>query len=379
MTIARAALVQDELESGLQAKVMIDKHGGEDWWLKAISLVILTGQSAAAALLMRQSRAGSVQWISQTAVILQEIMKGLLSLGIVLGMGEKLSSVTASRREILRSGVPAFLYLLQNNLQYVALTYLDAATYAATYQLKILSTAVLSVWILRRHLNVQKWLALIVLVIGVVAVQAASLDQKRITFISGIGKAASDRFIGLAAVMLATLCSGLAGVYFEKILKESSVSLWVRNVHLAVYSIILGLIGLAATDDLERIRTDGFFVGYNFWTIVAVANNSFGGLLIAVVIKYADNILKNFSCSLAIVLTTVISQQFLGLRPSLLFHAGVFTVCYSVFLYGGILSWQLYIPGFLQVCRVFRRGCRFSPGCLFWPRKGAGLKDQLEL
>ena len=41
-----------------------------------------------------------------------------------------------------------------------------------------------------------------------------------------------DQSIGLLAVVVACLTSGFSGVYFEKILKGSKTSLWIRNIQL---------------------------------------------------------------------------------------------------------------------------------------------------
>ena len=42
----------------------------------------------------------------------------------------------------------------------------------------------------------------------------------------------SDRLLGFLAVIAACFSSGFAGVYFEKILKGTPVSLWMRNIQL---------------------------------------------------------------------------------------------------------------------------------------------------
>lgn len=51
--------------------------------------------------------------------------------------------------EILKVSVPSFLYVIQNNLLYLALSNLDAATYQVCYQLKILTTALFSATMLK--------------------------------------------------------------------------------------------------------------------------------------------------------------------------------------------------------------------------------------
>merc|ERR1719440_1543460 len=135
------------------------------------------------------------------------MVKGIVSLVLIVAGGERLSSIVESRHELLCSSVPALLYLVQNNLQYIGVTYLDAATYTVTYQLKILSTALLSVLMLQRKLSLQQWLALCVLVGGVALVQVSATDLRS----SGSQRqTGSKRILGLTAVLSACLLSGLA-------------------------------------------------------------------------------------------------------------------------------------------------------------------------
>ena len=67
--------------------------------------------------------------------------------------------------------IPAMLYTLENSLQYIAISNLNAATFQLTNQLKILTTAVSSVMLLGRALNARKWVSLVLLMLGVVIVQ----------------------------------------------------------------------------------------------------------------------------------------------------------------------------------------------------------------
>lgn len=304
------------------------------WKMKAVALAVLAVQHCCVGLITRKSRTtGTGRFSPQTGVICQEILKFCFCLLCVIFTGESVVGVFSRPSELVRSSIPALLYLVQNNLQYVALGYLDPATYVVTYQLKILSTAVMSVLLLKREISPTKWIALALLVMGVSAVQLSAVDTSGD---AGSSKGVySQQFLGLVAVMTTCLLSGLAGVYTELILKMSSVSLWARNVQLALFSIIAGIVGLAVTDDLSKVREHGFFDGYNSWVCASIVNNSFGGLLIAVIIKYADNIIKNFATAISIVLTTAISIYALGLAFTFSFCLGVAVVCFSTFLFGG--------------------------------------------
>jgi UDP-galactose transporter len=109
------------------------------------------------------------------------------------------------------------------------------------YQLKILTTALFSVLLLRRSLEPVKWGSLCLLVLGVSLVQLSNTQAS-----SGGGK--DNNTVGLVSVLLACCSSGFAGVYFEKVLKGSDVSVWVRNVQLAAIGIVVGLFGAYNAD-----------------------------------------------------------------------------------------------------------------------------------
>ena len=59
--------------------------------------------------------------------------------------------------------IPAALYCAQNNLQYVAVSNLEGPTFQLLTQLKILTTAMFSVIMLKRSLALHQWTSLFVL------------------------------------------------------------------------------------------------------------------------------------------------------------------------------------------------------------------------
>lgn len=125
--------------------------------------------------------------------------------------------------------------------------------------------------------------------------------------------------LGLTAVLAAALISGLTGVYFEKVLKESTthVTVWTRNVQLSFYSLFPSLlVGVIFMDGSEVVK-NGFFDGYNAVVWTGVVFQALGGILVAMCINYADNIAKNFATSISIILSFLISVFFFEFQVSL--------------------------------------------------------------
>ncbi len=85
--------------------------------------------------------------------------------------------------------------------------------------------------------------------------------------------------------------------------------------------------------DRETVASKGFFVGYSrtVWTVIVV--QAVGGLIVAVVVKYADNVLKTFASSFGIVISCIVSAIFFDFHPNLAFLCGTFFVVMSTVLY----------------------------------------------
>jgi drug/metabolite transporter (DMT)-like permease len=293
---------------------------------------------------------------SSTSVLLNEIIK--LSISATVALYEIYTNLapgtpaTALVQELISTvftgeswklAVPAALYTLQNTLQYVAVSNLDAATFQVTYQLKILTTAIFSVMLLSRVLSLKRWASLGLLIIGVSIVQmpqqapspppelttedltgTAPGEIARRVVRSLIAKRADvdldhpemNRSVGLIAVLISCALSGLAGVLFEKILKQSAaagtkpVSLWIRNCQLSFWSLFPALFLGVIWVDGANIAKDGFFAGYNWVVWTAIGFQAAGGIIVALVIKYADNIAKNFATSISIIVSALASAYF---------------------------------------------------------------------
>ncbi|KAH9161346.1 nucleotide-sugar transporter-domain-containing protein, partial [Lactarius sanguifluus] len=277
--------------------------------LKYISLITLAVQNAALSLLMHYSRVSlppSRAYSAASAVLATELLKGLISLLIALirhtfalpsPLPNRLESSPLHpkvflEREVFRSdcwklSIPAILYVIQNNLQFVAASNLDAATFQVSYQMKILTTAAFSVLLLRRKLTPLKWLALFFLALGVGIVQIQCSAAKGP---SGDDTSADVHtmipFKGFLAVAAACFTSGLAGVYFEMVLKNSTTDLWVRNVQLSLFSLLPALVPIimapstsSGTSAHSVPSITHLFANFTPWAWATVLTQVLGGLI----------------------------------------------------------------------------------------------------
>eukprot|EP01064_Diplonema_japonicum_P000679 TRINITY_DN10443_c0_g3_i7.p3 TRINITY_DN10443_c0_g3~~TRINITY_DN10443_c0_g3_i7.p3 ORF type:complete len:347 (+),score=96.03 TRINITY_DN10443_c0_g3_i7:1336-2376(+) len=318
--------------------------------------VILTLQVTAMVLTLRYSKT-TTKYLSSTAVVCAEFVKILVCVMVLtfthgMGIFQHLNQELLMKpKDMLLLAVPALLYLVQNNLLFFAMEKLDAAVYQVTYQLKILTTAICTVLMLDRRLTLQQWAALIMLTVGV---SLAQLQPPSAAEDSDAGTSLSAQTAGIMALLVACFTSGFAGVYTEKLLKQTQTTLWIRNIQLAAWSVVAGFIGIYGTSDYETIKSKGFFDGYTNVVWVVVLLQACSGIVVALVIKIADNIVKNFSVAMSLLLATVISIPLFNFHPSHFFVVGAVLVLASVQMYSTSTN---YFASFTTKLRPPKEDC----------------------
>jgi UDP-sugar transporter A1/2/3 len=268
-------------------------------------------QNSAVVLIGRYTRSGvpaEELYVVNHLILVTEVGKLLLScvFEYVTTDGQLVQSIQSNiidaPYDALKIMVPALLYLVQNSLLYVALSNLTAPMFQVTYQAKLVTTAIVSVAMLNRKYTYQQWTCLVGLSIGVaVVVLGESGGKKEEDTPSGV----QSLSVGLMAVTIACFSSAFAGVYFEKVIKTAGsthqkkpVSVWMRNIQLAFFTIITASMQGWWSGQKES-NGQPFFHGFNNWVYLLVCLQAAGGLLVAAVIKYADNVsisTINISC-----------------------------------------------------------------------------------
>lgn len=126
-------------------------------------------------------------------------------------------------------------------------------------------------------------------------------------------------------------------------LKGSDASVWLRNVQLGMFGSLSALLGMFAKD-WGTISDNGFFFAYSPLVFAVVVQQAVGGLIVAVVVKFADNILKGFATSLSIIISCIAAVFLFGFVISFLFVVGAALVMIAIYLYGKPQAQKAPVP-----------------------------------
>nr|KJB41476.1 hypothetical protein B456_007G106100 [Gossypium raimondii] len=238
--------------------------------------------------------------------------------------------------------IPSVIYLIHNNVQFATLMYLDTSTYQIMGNLKIVTTGILFRLFLKKKLSNLQWMAIILLAVG------TTMSQ-----VQGCGEASCDSLFsapiqGYMLGVLSACLSALAGVYTEFLMKQNNDSLYWQNVQLYTFGAILNMARLVV-DDFRAGYEKGpwwqrLFNGYSVTTWMVVLNLGSTGLLVSWLMKYADNIVKVYSTSMAMLLTMVLSVFLFSFKPTLQLFLGIIICMMSLHMYFAPPSMLVGLP-----------------------------------
>jgi UDP-sugar transporter A1/2/3 len=181
-------------------------------------------------------------------------------------------------------------------------------------QLKFATTALCTSVMLKRVIGLKRWISLGTLSLGVILVQLAGQSQQASAASSGttaqqvVGNAVQNTrsyALGISCIVVACFISGFASIFLEKILKNGNTNLWATNIQLAFFGFIPATLPLFV--DAWQNGLSHPFLYFGGWAWTTVGANVLGGLVVALIMKYADNIQKSLAISASIVLTFLIT------------------------------------------------------------------------
>lgn len=314
--------------------------GGRVSLCKLLVLAVLVAQNSSLVLTASYSRRRDGPLYKTTVLVfLGEVVKSLVSLVFTaLESGDRTGAVlhtffVAEAHSLWRMAVPALLYTMSNNLALVGMSNLPAVLYMVTNQMKIPATALMSALLLKRRYPPVQWGAIATLVVGVVLVQLRPDAPSAAT-----SHAHEQRpILGLLAVLTNCVAGAFAGVWFEKMIKSTRAdghapSLWVSNLQLCLFA--LPLSGTAMLlEDWPAMRDGEMLLGFDGVACAVLALHVAGGIVVALTVKYADNVAKTFATSIAIVVGCVGSYALFDSALSPPFFAGLVLVLAATIVY----------------------------------------------
>jgi len=276
---------------------------------------------------------GGYKYDYATVPFLSEFLKFMMCAYLLWreSKSSKPPSITTNWKSVCLYPIPSLIYLVHNNVQFATLTYVDTSTYQIMGNLKIVTTGILFRAFLKRKLSMLQWMAIVLLAVGTTVSQVKGCGE------TDCGSLLSAPLEGYLLGILSACLSALAGVYTEYLMKKNQDSLYWQNMQLYAFGVLFNMARLTV-DDVRVSFAKGpwwlrLFNGYDLTTWLVVLNLGCTGLLVSWVMKYADNIVKVYATSMAMLLTMVISIKLFEFRPTLQLFLGILICCMSLQLY----------------------------------------------
>jgi solute carrier family 35 (UDP-sugar transporter), member A1/2/3 len=265
-----------------------------------------------------------------TVILVQEVMKFCFA-GTML----RLSCTTSQIKELYAkwsivqwvqvAAFPAALYAVQNVAALTAYQHLDALTFNVLNQTKTLSAALCCYVVMGRQQSFVQVLSLLILLGSALVMERVvplpfgiGSVEKTISEDAGVSEWDTKHLThGVAPILLASFISGLAGALSQKNLQSAGGGrnpYWFSMELCAASSIslLLNMLFNAITSHESKTTetTGSMWDGWTVGTLIPIATNAAGGIVVGLVTKYAGSVRKGFALIFGILLSGLVQEFF---------------------------------------------------------------------
>ncbi|XP_066590927.1 UDP-galactose transporter senju isoform X2 [Prorops nasuta] len=243
--------------------------------------------------------------------------------------------------EILKLIVSAILYCYKNKPVELAHEIIhhknefDPTTYYILLQFRVVVTGIIFQLVFKKYLSMKQWISLFILTIGCM-VKHIHISQNSENFETNF-----HININIIFIVIQVICSCLAGVYNEYLLKGkgANINIFLQNIFMYFDSIICNIIAFVILINVPN----SFAIQFNnnnhhsIFTqpkiILIMINNAAVGIITSFFLKNLNSILKTFASALELVFTAILCW--------IIFHIPIYSntiisiamVSYAVVLY----------------------------------------------
>lgn len=265
-------------------------------------------------LVKASQRNGQYEYEVVTCTLLSEVLKLAVSLVLyrtAASPGERAhASVHFDLMDAIKFAVPAGVYFVNNTMVFAIVSLVTPSSFQVVGSLKTVFTALLFRAVLKRRLSLVKWVCVLLLACGTAVAELpsgcaetvdlpVSQDQGSGEGTNGVG----DHFLGVLLILVSCFLSAFAGVFSELLLKKDGhrLSIHFQNAVLYGWGVLFGVFGVSMS--MWRNPHRNLFDGYSGWVIMIILNQALTGLVISAILKRADNIVRVFAHTAAMMLT----------------------------------------------------------------------------
>lgn len=264
-----------------------------------------------------------------------------------------ITSVINGRNVLVLYLVPAFLYCLYNNLSFHNLAVFDPTSYFILLQFRVVITGVLFQIVFKKYLSSKQWMSLGLLTVGCMIKQINFGDQPETqsNVLSSNSNESSidyeatrnnkntfgfDLSINAVFIIIQTVCSCMAGVYNEYLLKDKGedINIYVQNVYMYLDSILCNaLILLIQGNILSVFSFDKLNEVMRPSVLIVMFINCCIGITTSFFLKHMNSIIKNFASAPELVFTAILCRILFNIPIYLNTIVSIAIVSTAVFIY----------------------------------------------